>query len=271
MNGFGSRLLDAMDRKARLCVGIDPHPALLHEWGLTDDPHGLREFSLRVVEELGGAVAALKPQSAFFERHGSRGIAVLEEVLAAARAVGTISILDVKRGDIGSTMTGYAEAYLQPGAPLEADAITVSPYLGPGSLDPAANLAAYNGKGLFVLALTSNPEGAAVQHARDADGVSVAAGVADWARGHNATSGGAGPIGLVVGATVGSAVQRMGLELETVGGVVLAPGFGEQGARLRDIGAVFGAASSMVLPSASRSILVAGTGNLLHQVELFNS
>ena len=119
-----------------------------------------------MVEELAGTAAALKPQSAFFERHGAAGIAALEEVLAACRDAGVLSILDVKRGDIGSTMTAYAEAYLRPGAPLEADAITASPYLGVGSLTPAIDLALTHGKGVFVLALTSNPEGATLQHAR---------------------------------------------------------------------------------------------------------
>ncbi|HHW82818.1 MAG TPA: orotidine-5'-phosphate decarboxylase, partial [Actinomycetales bacterium] len=166
MTGFGARLYAAMRERGPLCVGIDPHASLLDAWGLPDTPEGLREFSLTVVDQLGGIVPALKPQSAFFERHGSAGVAVLEEVLAAARDAGVATILDVKRGDIGSTMSGYAEAYLRPGAPLEADSITLSPYLGPGSLDPAVRLAREHGKGVFVLALTSNPEGASVQHAR---------------------------------------------------------------------------------------------------------
>ena len=127
---FGARLADAMDDQGPLCVGIDPHPSLLEAWGLTDSAAGLRDFALRTVDAVGGRVAAVKPQSAFFERHGSAGIAVLEETLAALRDVGTLSVLDVKRGDIGSTMAGYAQAYLSDGAPLAADSITVSPYLG---------------------------------------------------------------------------------------------------------------------------------------------
>ena len=105
---FGARLADAMDDQGPLCVGIDPHPSLLEAWGLTDSAAGLRDFALRTVDAVGGRVAAVKPQSAFFERHGSAGIAVLEETLAALRDVGTLSVLDVKRGDIGSTMAGYA-------------------------------------------------------------------------------------------------------------------------------------------------------------------
>src|SRR5690606_16086582 len=148
---FGRRLQEETAARGRLVAGIDPHAALLESWGLPDSPAGLREFSRTVLEAVTGHVAALKPQSAFFERHGSAGVAVLEELLAAARAAGVLTILDVKRGDIGSTMGAYAQAHLLPGAPLEADAITVSPYLGTGSLDPAAELALAHGKGLFLL------------------------------------------------------------------------------------------------------------------------
>jgi len=138
---FGVRLAAAMAEHGPLCAGIDPHPALLAAWGLADDVAGLRIFALTVVDALGGRVAALKPQSALFERHGSRGVAVLEEVVAAAREVGTLTIVDAKRGDIGSTMAGYAEAYLADGSPLAGDALTVSPFLGAGSLAPAVELA----------------------------------------------------------------------------------------------------------------------------------
>lgn len=119
---FGARLAAVMDERGPLCVGIDPHRELLGAWGLGDDAAGLRDFCLRAVEAVGGRVAAVKPQSAFFERHGAAGIAVLEQTLAALRECGTLSVLDVKRGDIGSTMAGYAQAYLVDGAPLAAAA-----------------------------------------------------------------------------------------------------------------------------------------------------
>jgi orotidine-5'-phosphate decarboxylase len=161
---FGERLRAATTARGPLCVGIDPHPGLLAAWGLPDDASGLERFALGTVEALADRVAVLKPQSAFFERHGSRGIAVLERVVVAARAAGALVVLDAKRGDIGSTMTAYAQAYLDPASPLAVDALTVSPYLGYGSLRPAIDLAHANGCGLFVLALTSNPEAAALQH-----------------------------------------------------------------------------------------------------------
>ncbi|MGM0385603.1 MAG: orotidine-5'-phosphate decarboxylase [Actinomycetota bacterium] len=259
---FGVRLAASMGERGPLCVGIDPHPALLAAWHLPDSAAGIREFSLRVVDELSGTVAALKPQSAFFERHGAAGVAVLEEVLGECRRAGVTSILDVKRGDIGSTMTAYAEAHLRPGAPLEADAITLSPYLGAGSLAPAVDLALANGKGVFVLALTSNPEGAAVQHAA-VGGTSVAGAVVAHAAAVNARFGGVGPVGLVVGATVGDAVARLGLDLAASGAIILAPGVGAQGGSAVTLREVFGAALDRVLASVSRSVLAAGPGALL--------
>ncbi|MFZ5849991.1 MAG: orotidine-5'-phosphate decarboxylase, partial [Actinomycetota bacterium] len=173
-DGFAARLLAALADRGPLCVGIDPHPALVAAWGLPDDVSGLERFALGATEALAGQVAVLKPQSAFFERFGSRGVAVLERVLAAARAGGALTLLDVKRGDIGSTVAAYAAAYLHPGSPLQADAVTASPYLGFGALRPLVDAARAHGGGLFVLALTSNPEGATVQLARGPDGRTVA-------------------------------------------------------------------------------------------------
>lgn len=259
---FGTRLAAAMDRHGPVCVGVDPHPALLRAWGLADDPAGLRAFSLRTLEAAGPAAAALKPQSAFYERHGSAGVAVLEELLAGARDLGVLTIVDAKRGDIGSTMLGYAEAYLADGSPLAGDAVTLSPYLGFGSLDPALEVALAAGRGVFVLALTSNPEGASVQHARGADGTAVAAGIARAAAAVNtgevAAGAPLGSVGLVVGATTGPAAADLGIDLAAVGGPLLAPGVGAQGAGPDDLVAVFGAARQAVLASTSRAVLAAG-------------
>src|SRR4051794_6622726 len=163
---FGARLHAAIAARGPFCVGIDPHAALLQEWGLDDDVAGLERFALTVVEAVAPHVSVVKPQSAFFERFGSRGVAVLERVLAESRAAGALALLDVKRGDIGSTSQAYADAYLDASSPLAADAVTVSPFLGFGSLDPMVETAVRHRAGLFVLALTSNPEGPEFQHAR---------------------------------------------------------------------------------------------------------
>jgi orotidine-5'-phosphate decarboxylase len=207
-------------------------------------------------------VAAVKPQSAFFERFGSAGVAVLERTLAGLRDAGTLSLLDVKRGDIGTTMAGYAQAYLSDGSPLRADAITVSPYLGYESLRPALDLAAATGRGVFVLTLTSNPEGPSVQHAVR-DGATVAASVVAGVARDNATasaSGRLGSVGMVVGATVGSAVTDLGLDLAGAAGPLLAPGLGAQGGTPAALRETFGAALPQVLGTSSREVLVAGPG-----------
>jgi orotidine-5'-phosphate decarboxylase len=255
---FGQRLRAAMDQRGQLCVGIDPHPSLLAAWELPDDASGLERFALTCVEALAGQVAVLKPQSAFFERHGSAGVAVLERVLAEAPAAGCLTLLDAKRGDIGSTMTAYAQAYLGACSPLAADALTVSPFLGYGSLRPAIELAVANGRGVFVLALTSNPEGASVQHARDTDGRSVATSVVEGAAADNATADDLGSVGLVVGATVGGAVVDLGLDLAVSRAPLLAPGVGAQGAGPAELHQVFGDARRNVLASSSRAVLSAG-------------
>ena len=254
---FGSRLGQAMAGRGPLCVGIDPHPALLKAWGLNDDAAGLERFSLTVVEAVGSLAAAVKPQVALYERHGSAGMAVLERTLAASADAGVLTIADAKRGDIGSTMAAYADAWLRDGSSLAADSVTLSPYLGFESLRPALDLAAEYGRGVFVLALTSNPEGASVQHVGGAD--SVARRITEAAAAENRRYAGSfGSVGLVVGATVGGALQDLQLDLAAVRGIILAPGLGAQGATAADLRATFGAAYSQVLGTSSRDILSAG-------------
>lgn len=256
-HAFGARLRAATTAHGPLCVGIDPHPSLLRAWGLPDDATGLERFARTCVEALGGRVAVLKPQSAFFERHGARGVAVLQDVLGRIRATGTLALLDAKRGDIGTTMAAYAQAYLDPASPMAADALTVSPFLGYGSLRPALDVAAEHGAGVFVLALTSNPEGASVQHARTG-GRSVAGDVVAGAAADNHGAPDLGRVGLVVGATVGDAVEALGVDLAASRAPLLAPGIGAQGAGPADLARVFGGALANVLPSSSREVLGAG-------------
>ena len=201
---FGERLSAVFAGRGHLCLGIDPHPFLLDAWGLPDTPGGVRDFSLRAVEAAAGAVGIVKPQVAFFERHGSAGYAVLEEVLAVARAAGLLVIADAKRGDVGSTVAAYGASWLTPGSPLEADAMTVSAYQGVGSLREVVDLASAGGKGLFVLAATSNPESVegqtAVRDRGEFSGRTVAAGIVEEVHQLNAAT--PGSVGVVIGATV---------------------------------------------------------------------
>ncbi|GAA0620166.1 orotidine-5'-phosphate decarboxylase [Streptomyces crystallinus] len=248
---FGARLRHAMDERGPLCVGIDPHASLLADWGLNDDVAGVERFSRSVVEALAERVAVFKPQAAFFERFGSRGIAVLERTVADARAAGTLVLMDAKRGDIGSTMAAYAETFLHKDAPLFSDALTVSPYLGYGSLKPAVELARESGAGLFVLALTSNPEGAEVQRAVREDGRTIGATMLAHLADENADAAPMGSFGAVVGATLGD-LSAFDLDIN---GPLLAPGIGAQGATAADLPAVFGAAVRNVVPNVSRGVL----------------
>jgi orotidine-5'-phosphate decarboxylase len=270
---FGETLRAARNQYGPLCVGIDPHEHLLRDWDLEVSAGGVREFGLRAVDAAAGRVGVVKPQVSFFERFGSAGYAALEEVMAAARAAGLLVIADAKRGDIGTTMDGYAAAWLRPGSPLEADAVTVSPYLGAGSLSDTFRFAVEYGKGVFVLAATSNPEGRVVQrsvpHAGEGHATSVAgevvATVSAWTR-QAEPDAGLTSIGFVIGATV----DRNDLGLPgrfSPAAPILAPGFGAQGAQPADLPRLFGADADAVIASESRSILSAGPGALAARID----
>jgi orotidine-5'-phosphate decarboxylase len=253
VTAFGSRLAAVTAERGPLCLGIDPHPELLTAWGLTTDADGLSAFSDVCVEAFAG-FAVVKPQVAFFESHGAAGYSVLERTIAGLREAGVLVLADAKRGDIGSTMAAYAAAWAGD-SPLSCDAVTASPYLGFGSLRPLLDVAAARGRGVFVLAATSNPEGASVQRAT-ADGRTVAQSVVDDVAAENRATGmglGMGSVGVVVGATL-SDVPDLG----ALGGPVLVPGVGAQGGRPDALAGLGGAAPGTVLPAVSREVLRAG-------------
>ena len=269
---FGQRLAATMAERGQLCLGIDPHPELMQDWGLPVDVNGVEHFSRTVIEvahdytndpHQTGGVAVLKPQVAFYERYGSAGFAVLETVLAEAREAGILTIADAKRGDIGSTMAGYATGWLADGSALAADALTLSPYLGYESLRPAIELARRHHRGVFVLGLTSNPEGAQVQH-RGGPENSVARTIIDRVSRDNKSeirhtgTPVMGSVGLVIGATVASRTRELGIDLSDTQAPLLAPGFGAQGAGVDDVVTGFGRAWPQVLVNSSRGILRAG-------------
>jgi orotidine-5'-phosphate decarboxylase len=255
-DSFGDRVAAAVARTGPLCAGIDPSAGLLTKWGLSDDAVGLRSFCAACIEGFAGAVSVVKPQVAFFERHGSAGLAELERLIAEATSVGLIVIADAKRGDIDSTAAAYADAWLGEASPLAADAVTVHPYLGLGALSPLVDLAAANGKGVLVVARSSNPEGRELQQAVTATGP----GVEDMLLGEIAELNGspAIPTG-TVGAVVGATLEPSAFALSQLGGVILAPGLGAQGAGPSDIAARFaGCSPGSVLPSSSRGLLNQG-------------
>jgi len=262
---FSSRLGSELAAHRHLCVGIDPHAPLLSDWGLPDDASGAERLGREAVAAAAGAAACVKPQVAFFERFGSAGYIALERVLADARDAGLLVIADVKRGDIGSSFTAYAEAWLTPGAPLEADAMTVSPYLGFGSLDGVLGLVREHGKGVFVLAATSNPEARELQLAVRADGRGVAQAMVEDALAETSPHDTwVSSVGVVLGATLTLADFGIDVEAPPVKPAlpVLAPGFGFQGARIEDARAVFGGLGRALLANESRNILQGGAEGL---------
>ncbi len=253
MATFGGRFHAALAERGPFCAGIDPHAGLLRDWGLDDDVAGLERFALSAVEAVAPLCALVKPQSAFFERLGSRGVAVLERVIAESRAAGALVVLDVKRGDIGSTSQAYADAYLDPASPLASDAVTLSPYLGFGSLTPFVETARRHGGGVFVLAATSNPEGPEVQQSVTDTGETVARRMLDHLA---ALNEGAEPLGSF-GAVVGTTIGETGLDF-SFNGPILAPGYGAQGGTAADVRRIFGPAVPQVTASSSREVLRAG-------------
>ena len=268
MTSFGERIRAGTASHGRLCVGIDPHASLLDEWGMDASAAGAREFGLRVVEAAAGRVAVVKPQVSFFERHGSAGLAALEEVMAAARRAGLLVIADAKRGDIGSTMDAYAKAWLTPGSPLEADALTANPFLGLGTLEGTFDLAERSGKGVFVLAATSNPDAFTAQRARGADGKTVSAAIVREVSARNertTPSGEWASIGFVIGGTVDW--EDAGLGPFAPVAPILGPGFGYQGAEPEHVQTRFGEMASAVIASESRSILAAGPDRLAARID----
>lgn len=183
---------------------------------------------------------------------------MLERTIAAARGAGALVILDAKRGDLSSTVQGYADAYLRPGSPLAADALTVNAYLGFGSLSPFLDAAAGSGAGVFVFTLTSNPEGAEMQRAVTASGRTVAGTILAAVADHNASVRATDDVPLgSVGAVVGATLADAGEDLDC-GGPLLVPGLGTQGGTAADVRRLFPGLLDRVVPSVSRSVLAAG-------------
>jgi orotidine-5'-phosphate decarboxylase len=260
-SSFGSKLSDSFAKYGQLCVGIDPHASLLNDWGLSDDVRGLETFANAVLDATVSRVGIIKPQVSFFERHGSKGFAVLEKLAERAAQTDLLVIMDAKRGDIGKN------------APFMCDALTVSPYLGFDSLKLTLSGAAERGKGVFVLAATSNPEGASVQRATVGT-KTLARSIWDSLSDINrVTADGKaryGSFGAVVGATLN--LKSFGLEdvlegQDSYATPILAPGFGAQGAELSTSKLLFGAAAKQVIHSVSRSVLQSGEAGLAKSIE----
>lgn len=250
---FAVRFEATRRSRGPLTWGLDPSGDILEEWGLGDTPDGLERFIDIVLPVAVDTVGLIKPQSAFYERHGWRGIRALGRLIDEARSAGLLVVLDAKRGDVGSTNHAYAQAYLGPDAPLRADALTLHPYLGISAMGPFIDRAAESGSCLLVVTRSSNGEGRAVQASIDNRGRSVEQSLLDTIGELNAglVPGGIGPIGAVIGPTH----MEPPLDLAAPNALYLAPGVGRQGASPNDVARVFSSCRDRVFPSASRSLL----------------
>lgn len=256
-----SKKVETAFSTGQLCVGIDPHAELLLDNGFEDSVVGLKSFSFAMLDAISESATIVKPQVAFYERFGAKGLLVLEELLSEASKRKLFVIADAKRGDIGSTMQGYADAWLSKDAPFICDALTVSPYLGVGAMENAVSTAIDRNKGLFVLAATSNREAATIQSAQR-NGKTIAESVAEEVRNLNQvatnSNGKYGNLGLVIGATVNLpsyGLDQVNNSMTSNRALVLAPGFGFQGAKLADAKRIFGDLAHDVIYTVSRSAL----------------
>lgn len=268
---FADRLIERVEAtRSHLVVGLDPDlrelpPELLDgATDLADAARAIEAFAIAVIDGVADLVPAVKPQSAFFEALGSAGVAALERVEAHARAAGLLVIEDAKRGDIGNTMAAYAAAALGrvriDGHELpvhDADAVTVSPYLGPESLEPMIDVARTFGKGLFVLVRTSNPGSGELQDAAigAADGETLHARVARMV--DELGADGVGRRGYAdVGAVTGLTYPEQAPVLRELmpRAYLLVPGLGAQGGRPEDFAGFLDADGLGAVAAASRSI-----------------
>lgn len=239
-----------------LCVGADPHPEILSSWGLDVSTRGLSEFNRLFIDSIPEGLGIVKPQVSLYESYGSKGMAELESFLISLGELGLYTIADAKRSDIGSSMKGYASGWLAKDAPFQASALTVSPYLGVGSLSETIEMAAWNQKRVFVLVATSNPEAVELQR----NGVSKRI-LEDLATvDENA-------VGVVIGATVDTAAYGLDPSLSDTKFPILAPGFGAQGADLSEASRLFGFQSQNLIANVSRSVLAGPATGLTGRIE----
>jgi len=258
MKSFAQRFLDLAESRSPFCLGIDPTPQLLAAWNLPHSAEGLGQMCETVATAAEERLAIVKPQLAFFERFGSHGIQVLERLIEAFHERGTLVLVDGKRGDIGSTVEAYAQAYLGPASAFRADAMTAHAYLGFGSLQPVFTHAVNVGAGVFVVVRSSNKEGVALQTAvLSNDGRTVADSLADMITEFNEqhSEGKVGPIGAVMGATIENLLPTLDRMPRSL---ILAPGIGHQGATFEDLRNRFERHAARAIPSSSRAVLDRG-------------
>ncbi|MEM8960390.1 MAG: orotidine-5'-phosphate decarboxylase [Acidobacteriota bacterium] len=270
MKSFADRVVARVRELGHpLCVGLDPHlgriPPLFRRGSMTPGDEAtaaaVEEFLLAIVDRVAGRVAAVKPQIAFFEQLGWRGLRVLDSVIRRARDAGLLIVMDAKRGDIGSTAVGYANAFLGADAPFPSDALTVNPWLGLDTLQPFIDRARQTDSGLFVLVKTSNPGAGDLQDRQLVDGRPVWHALADALAEHAETmvgESGWSSLGVVVGATRPELAREARERLPK--SLFLIPGFGAPGASAADAVAGLGGGLEGGLINSSRGVIFPASG-----------
>lgn len=236
---FADRFVAQVETFGPLCVGIDPHAGKIPALFGGDTPDGLKNWGEAIVQQVASRAGIVKPQVGLFERHGWRGLQALERVCETAREAGLLVLMDAKRGDIGSTAEGYAAAYLAQDAPFFCDALTVNPYMGLDTLEPHVRVAEATGKGVIVLARTSNP-GAADYQLKHYDGKPLFGHVVEsLAPLMQRLTGNSGWSGLMLVAGATGPDEAIGIRDMAPQSLFLVPGYGAQGAGARDAVAGF--------------------------------
>lgn len=267
MPSFFDQLTAAIQRTgAPVVVGLDPRwdqlPEMFTKEQSTDmstRAAAYQFFCCQVIEVVAPLVPAVKPQAAFFEECGPMGMVALGHVIEYARKKGLLVILDGKRNDIGSTAEAYARGYLggDGQSPWQADALTISPYLGADSLQPFIDVAKQRDAGLFVLVKTSNPGGGMLQD-KQADGQPLYRHVAQYVQDCCADScgeSGYGVVGSVVGATYPEQLSELREAMPQ--SWFLVPGFGSQGGTAADVAGAFDDRGLGAIVNNSRGIIFA--------------
>ena len=266
---FVDRLIDAIKQKNTPCiVGLDPamermpdswlnKQGISNQSSLDEGAEAIYQYNLMVLDAIADLVPAVKPQSAYYELFGSAGIIALEKTIKAARDRDLLVVLDVKRGDIASTATAYARSYLSSKGSrlLEADAITIVPYLGKDCLEPFFEEAIEWKKGVFVCVKTSNPGASIVQEQKIGDRYlyEIIANLIKPASDKSIGKSGYSGIGAVVGATYPEAAYRLRKQLPQ--SLFLVPGVGAQGGGNEGIKSCFNDDGLGAIVSSSRAIM----------------
>ena len=245
-------------KKNPTIVGIDP------EWSKLPDCYkkevfatdAVERWAVDVIDAVADIVPAVKPQMAFFEVFGHDGVRVHQNVVRYAHSKGLVVVDDSKRNDIGNTARAYAFAHLAKDGPINADFLTVSPFLGTDSIQPFIDVAARDGKGLFILVKTSNPSSVEISEATNSRGEMVR----DWLAGYVSERGqevigahGYSSIGAVVGATFPEEAKKLRATMKN--SFFLVPGYGTQGGSADGVVSCFNDDGLGAIINSSRGVL----------------